>query len=138
MNWFDLTSWPLAVFPVVLLSTFPERFQVIQTHPPLQSQTCNSSTTTTQSPQKRLKIVDVPIHLSCHFSVRTHHKGTLQPGLGILIYLQDQYLSTTSKINLSPKQSPNIKILFKCDMLIHSRTRITVMGDRGFTDMLRD
>ena len=46
---------------------------------------------------KGLKILDVQIHLSC-FSVRTHHKGTLQPELGILMYLEDQYLSTTSKI----------------------------------------
>ena len=49
-------------------------------------------------PPKGLKILDVPIHLSCLFSVRTQHKGTLQPELGILMYLEDQNLSTTSKI----------------------------------------
>ena len=66
-------------------------------------------------PPKGLEILDFPVHLSCHFSVRTHHKGTLQPELGILMYLEHQYLSTTSKVNLSPKQSPNNKILFKHD-----------------------
>ena len=64
-------------------------------------------------PPKGLKILDVPIHLSCHFSVRTHWKSTLQPQLGILIY---QYLRTTSNVNLSPTQSSNIRILFKCDI----------------------
>ena len=49
-------------------------------------------------PPKGLKILDVPIHLSCRFSVRTHNKGTLHPELGILMYLEDQYLSVTSKI----------------------------------------
>ena len=49
-------------------------------------------------PPKGLKILDVPIHLSCRFSVRTHHNGTLQPELGILMYLEDQYLRTTSNI----------------------------------------
>ena len=88
-------------------------------------------------PPKGLKILHVPIHLRCHFSVGTYHKGTLQPELGILIYLEDQYLSTISKINPSSKQSPNYKILFKCDMSIDSRTRITVVGDRSFTNMLR-
>ena len=89
-------------------------------------------------PPKGLKILDVPIHLVCHFSVRTHHKGTLQPEPGILIYLQGQYLSTTSKVNLSSKQSPNDKILFKCDMSINLRTNITVVGDRSFTNTLQD
>ena len=49
-------------------------------------------------PPKGLKSLDVPIHLSCHFSVKTQHKGTLQPEMGILMYLEDQYLSTTFKI----------------------------------------
>ena len=49
-------------------------------------------------PPKGLKILDVPIHLSCRFSVRTHPKGILQLELGILMYLEDQYLSATSKI----------------------------------------
>ena len=48
-------------------------------------------------PPKGLKTLDIPIHLSYRFSVRTHHKGTLQLELGILMYLEDQYLSTTSK-----------------------------------------
>ena len=67
-----------------------------------------------------IKILDVPIHLSCHFSLRIHHKRTLQLKLGILIYLQDPYLSTTSNVNFSPTQSPNIKILFKYDISIGS------------------
>ena len=51
--------------------------------------------------------MDVPIHLICHFSVWTKHKGTLEPKLEILIYMQDQYLSETSNINLSLTQSHN-------------------------------
>ena len=49
---------------------------------------------------KRLSIFGAPIHLSSHFSVKAHHKGTLQPKLCILINLQDPYLSTTSNVNL--------------------------------------
>ena len=49
-------------------------------------------------PQKGLKTLDVPIHLNCRFSVTTYHKGTLQLELEILMYLEDEYLSTTSKI----------------------------------------
>ena len=49
-------------------------------------------------PPNGLKILDVPIHLNCHFFVRTHRKGTLLPELRILMYLEDQYLSTTSKV----------------------------------------
>ena len=91
-------------------------------------------------PPKGVKIrqFDAPIDLSCHFSVRTHHKGTFQPELGILIYLQGQYLSTTSKVNFSRKQSTNVKILFKCVMSIYPRTRAIVVGDRGSTNTLRD
>ena len=32
--------------------------------------------------------------------------------------MQDQYLCATSNVNLSPRQSHNIKILFKCDIWI--------------------
>ena len=49
-------------------------------------------------PPKGLKILDVPIHVSCRFSIRTHPNGTLQAELGILMYLEDQYLRMTSKI----------------------------------------
>ena len=49
-------------------------------------------------PPKGLKILDVPIQLSCRFSLRTHHSGTLQLELGILMSLEDQYLRTTSNI----------------------------------------
>ena len=136
INWFDLTSSRLGVSPVTLLSTFPNKFSkriLFYSHeyvtglPPPHS-----------LPPKRGKILNVPVYLSCHFSVRTHHKGTLQPKLGILIYLQDQYLNTTSKLNLSSKQSRIVKILLKCDMSIDSWTRITVVGQRGFTNTLRD
>ena len=36
----------------------------------------------------------------------------------IFIYLQNQYLKSTSNVNVSPAQSPNIKILFKCVLSI--------------------
>ena len=36
---------------------------------------------------KGLKTLDAPIPLSCHFSVKTHHKGAAE--IGILIYLLD-------------------------------------------------
>ena len=51
-----------------------------------------------------------------HSSVGTKHKGTLEPKLEILIYMQGQFLSATSNVNLSLTQSHNIKILFKCDI----------------------
>ena len=38
---------------------------------------------------KRLKIFGLPIDLSCHFSVRTHHWSDLQPQQGILTNLQN-------------------------------------------------
>ena len=107
INWLDLTSPPISVFPVTPLSTFAHgvwAHSLLKTHPPLQSRTCNKPSLL----PKELKTLDVPIHL------RTHQKGTLQPKLGILLYLYDQYLSTTSNPNLSPTQSPNVKILFKC------------------------
>ena len=112
-NWFDLTPLSLSVFHVTFPSKPPShRIQshgLLQTQPPLQPQTCNRHSL---SP-KKLKILDVSIHLSCHFSVRTHGKGTLQPKLVILTYLQDLHLSTTSNLNLSPTQPHNIKILLK-------------------------
>ena len=89
-------------------------------------------------PQKKLKSINVPIHLSCHFSVWTKHKGTLKPKLEILIYMRDQYLSATSNINLSPTQSHNIKILFRCDIWIRPQTRITAVGKWGFTNTLQN
>ena len=127
---------PLSIFPVTLLRKFSHRVQahiLLQTQPPLQSQTCSRPNL---SP-KRLKVLDVPIHLSCHFSVRTNHWGTLQTKLGILVYFHDQYLSTSNG-NLSSTQSPNIKILFKCDMSIGPRTTITAVGHRDFTNLLQE
>ena len=108
INWFDLTPPPLSVFPITLLSTFLHKIQanyLLQRQPPLQSRRCNRP----RLLPKRLKIIDVPVHLSCHFSVWTKHKGTLEPKLEILIYMQDQYLSATSNVNLSTTQSHNIK-----------------------------
>ena len=137
INWFDLTPPPLSVFPITLLSTFLHKIQahyLLQRQPPLQSRRCNRP----RLLPKRLKIIDVPVHLSCHFSVWTKHKGTLEPKLEILIYMQDQYLSATSNVNLSPTQSHNIKIVFKCDIWIGSQTRITAVGNRGFTNTLQN
>ena len=116
--WSDATA--LSVFPITLLSTFPHKIQahnLLQRQAPLQSRRCNRPSLL----PKRLKTIDVPIHLSCHFSVWTKHKGTLEPKLEILIYMQDQYLSATSNVNLSLTQSQNIKILFKCDIWIGSK-----------------
>ena len=72
------------------------------------------------------------MHLSCHFSVWIKHEGTLEPKLDILIYMQDQYLSAISNINLSLTLLHNIKILFKCNIWIRSQTRITALGKRGY------
>ena len=132
INWFDLTPLPLSVLP----STFLRKIQahLLQRKPSLQSRRCNRP----RLLPKRLKIIDVPVHLSCHFSVWTKHKGTLEPKLEILIYMQDQYLSVTSNVNLSPTQSHNIKILFKCDIWTGSQTRITAVGKRGFTNTLQN
>ena len=137
INWFDLTPPPLSVLFITLLSTFPHKIQphnLLQRQPPLKSRRCNRHSLVT----KRLKIIDVPIQLSCHFSVWTKHKGTLEPKLEILIYMQDQYLSAISSVSLSPTQSHNIKVLFKCDIWIGSQTRITAVGNRGFTNTLQN
>ena len=85
----------------------------------------------------KAKIPWCPISPKLAFFCKTHHMGTLQRKLGILICLKGQYLSSTYNVSLSPKQSPNIKILFKCDMSIGSQSRITVAGDWGFTDTLQ-
>ena len=143
MNWFDLTPLPLSVFFITLLSTFPHKIQahnLLQRQPPLQSRRCNRPSLL----PKRLKIIDVPIQLSCHFSVWTKHKGTLEPKLVILIYMQEQYLSAVNgdqlgvNVNLSPTQSHSIKVLFTCDTWIGSQTRITVVGNRAFTNTLQN
>ena len=60
---------------------------------------------------------------SCNFSVRTQHRGTSQPKLRILIYIQDQYLRTISNVNLLPTAQ------IKFDISIGSQTRITTEGD---------
>ena len=115
-----MTPTPLSV----LLSTFPHKIQahnLLQWQTPLKLWRCNRPTLL---PEK-LKIIDFLIHVSCHFLVRTKCKDTLEPKQEIFIYMQDQCLSATSNVNLSPTQSNNIKILFKCDIWIESRTRIT-------------
>ena len=129
INWFDLTPPPLSVFPITFLSTFLHKIQahyLLQRQPPLQSRICNRL----RLLPKRLKTISFPVHLSCYFSVWTKHKGTLEPKLEILIYMQDQYLSATSNDSLSPTQSYNIKILFTYDIWIGLRTRITAVGNR--------
>ena len=128
---------PLPVFSISLLSTFSHKIQVhylLQRQPLLQSQRCNRP----RLLPKRLKIIDVPVHLSCHFSVWTKHKFILEPKLEILIYMQDQYLSATSNDNLLPTQSHNIKILFTCDIWIRLQTRITAVENRCFTYTLQN
>ena len=79
---------------------------------PLQSRRCNRPSLL----PKRLKIIDVLIHLSCLFSAWTKHKGTLEPKLEILIHMQDQYLSATSNVILSPKHHTTLKY---CSNVIH-------------------
>ena len=136
-NWFDLTPPPLSVFPILLLSTFLHKIQahyILQRQPPLQSRRCNRPTLL----PKRLKIINVPVHLSCHFSVWTKRNSILEQKLEILIYMQDQYLSVTSNDNLSPTQSHSIKVLSTCDIWIGLQTRITAVGNRGFTNTLQN
>ena len=65
-------------------------------------------------------------------------QGYFGAEMEILIYKQDQYLSATSNVNLSPAQWHNIKILFKCDICIGSQTRITAVGNRGFINTLQN
>ena len=136
INWFDLISPPLSVFPITLLSTFFHKIQahyLLQRQPPLQSRRCNRP----RLLPKRLKIIDVPVHLSCYFSVWTkHNKSILEPKPEI--YMQDQYLNATSNDNLSQTQSHNIKILFTCDIWIRLQTRITAVGNRCFANTLQN
>ena len=116
---------------------FPHKIQahnLLQRQAPLQSRRCNRPSLL----PKRRKIIDVPIHPSCHFSVWTKHRGTLEPKMEILKYMQDQYLGATSNVNLSPIQSHNIKVLSKYDIWIGSRTRITAVGNRGLTNTLQN
>ena len=137
INWFDLIPPSLSVFPITLLSTFLHKIQahyLLQRQPSLQSRRCNRPTLL----PKRLKIINVPVHLSCHFSVWTKRNSILEQKLEILIYMQDQYLSVTSNDNLSPTQSRNTKILLKCDIWIGLQTRITAVGNRNFTNMLKN
>ena len=137
INWFDFMPPPLLVFPITLLIVFSHKIQrhdLLQRQSPLQSRRCN----TPSLPLKKLKFIDVPIHPSCRFSVWTKRKGTLEPKLEILVYMQDQYLSATSNVNLSPTQSHNIKIVFKCDIWIGSQTRITAVGKWGLINTLQN
>ena len=94
---------------------------------PLQSQTCNRSV----YHQKALKN-----HLICHFSVRKHYNSTLQQNLGTITNLRGLYLRTTSIVNLSPTQSPDIKIWFKFNSSFRAQTGLSTVGNRGFTNTL--
>ena len=107
--------------------TWIQAHSLFHTQPPLQSRICIR-------PSLRQK--GYKIHLSCHFSVRTHCNSTLQQKLGVITSLQDPYLGTTSNVNLSPTQSPNIKILFKRDSSSSARTGLFTVGDRGFINTL--
>ena len=107
-----MTAPLLSIFPATLQSTSHHKIPVhnlLHKQPPLQSRICNRPSL----PPKWQQIFSVPIYLSCYFFVKTHHKSSLQPKLGILTSLQDPYLSTTSNVNLSPTQPCNIKMLFK-------------------------
>ena len=76
----------LSVLPATLLSSFPHRFQVLQTHLLYSHEHVTGLLPPHSLPLKGLKILDLSIHLSCHFSEKTHHKDTLPQELGILIH----------------------------------------------------
>ena len=102
-----MTSQQVFIFLVTLPSTFCYKLQaysLLHKQFLLQIRTCNRPSL----PQKGYKI-----HLSCHFSLKTHYSSTLQQILWAVTSLQDSYLRTTSNISLRLTQSPNIKILFK-------------------------
>ena len=58
------------------------------------------------------------------------------PHLNAVEILKDPYLKTTSSVNLSPTQLPNIKILFKRDSSSRSRTGFSAVDYSGFTNTL--
>ena len=62
---------------------------------------------------------------------RHFFQGILQSKLGIITNLQDQYLSANSNVNLSPIQSPNVKLLFEFDMSPFARTEIIAVEQRS-------
>ena len=61
--------------------------------------------------------------------------NTLRQKVRATVNLQGPYLRITSDVNLSPTQSPNIKILFKRDSSFRARTRLSAAG-RGCTNTL--
>ena len=121
---------PFSVFPVTLSSTFSHRIQahsLFHTQPSLHSRSCNSPSLL----PKRYKM-----HLSCHFSVRTDYSSTLQQKLEWLQLICNTH--TTPIVNLSPTQSPNIKILFKRDSSCTAQTgtELSAVRDRGCNNTL--
>ena len=62
---------------------------------------------------------------------RHFFQGILQSKLGIITNLQDQYLCANSNVNLSPIQSPNVKLLFEFDMSPFARTEIIAVEQRS-------
>ena len=58
--------------------------------------------------------------------MRTHYNNILQQKLGAITNFQDPYLRITSNINLSPTQSPNIKILFKHGFCSGTQTELNI------------
>ena len=92
---------------------------------------CSHKPVTSQSTAKR----GYKIHLSFHFSVRTH-SSTLQQKLGTTPNFQDPYLIATSNVNLLPTQSPSIKILLKRNSSLRAQIGLLTVGNRGITHTL--
>ena len=106
---------PLSVFPVTLANTFPHKIRahsLFDMKLPLQSWTPIRSIL----PPKRLYTFGVPIDLSCNFSVRTYHKGTLKPKVRILTNFNQKgpYLRTTPNVHhpLTQLPGPNTETFF--------------------------
>ena len=100
-----MTLLEVLVFPVMLPSMFPHRIQahnLLHKQPPLQSRTCV---------RPSLPSKDYKIHLSCHLQENT--TTVLCSIRGYNQFARPIARRTTSIANLSPTQSPNIKILFK-------------------------
>ena len=132
---FDLTPLALAVFPVTCLNTIPNRFQVIQTHPPLQSLICNRSTTTSWSTIKRAKNPWCTNSLKLPFSRKDRPQGYLAAGTEDF----NLFLRPISKYYRQIQSFPEtVTQMFKCDISIDLRTRITVVGDKCFTNTPQD
>ena len=97
-----LPSW----FSLSYLSKFSPKIQahnLLQRQAPYNHEDVTDLVTTKKA--KNHWCPNLPIQLICHFSLWTKHKGTLEQKTEISIYMQDQYLSVTSNVNLSPIQS---------------------------------